>query len=65
MASIGPIAVSILVTKKFPKYKQGVFYDSTCNDKTNHAVLVVGYGTDDLTNEDYWLVKNSWGMLRI
>ena len=28
---------------------------------TNHAVVVVGYGTDAETGEDYWTVKNSWG----
>ncbi len=24
-------------------------------------MLVVGYGTSELHNEDFWIVKNSWG----
>ena len=36
------------------KYKSGVF--SNCAKGLNHAVLLVGYNTDDS-----WIVKNSWG----
>lgn len=39
---------------------QGVYSDPKCKTGRNHmdhAVLLVGYGTDDVTGEDYWLVK--------
>lgn len=41
----------------------GVFHHdfSTPHDADlNHAVVLYGYGTDQETGEDYWLVRNSW-----
>ena len=48
----------------FSLYKSGVYRDATCKKLKNqldHAVLVTGYGTDNSTGLDYYLVKNSWG----
>merc|ERR1719464_2067826 len=54
-----PLAVSIEADKMvFQTYKSGVLSSSDCGTKLVHAVLAVGYGTED--NQDYWLVKNSW-----
>lgn len=44
----------------FGNYANGVF-DSCTSDVIDHAVLVVGYGTDPESQKPYWLVKNSWG----
>ena len=35
-------------------------YDDEYLDPINHAVLAVGYGTDEATGLDYVLAKNSW-----
>ena len=61
--SRGAIAVSIDATLAFAFYKEGVFTDQTCKTQSqqlNHAVLAVGYGTDEGTKEDYWILRNSW-----
>ena len=42
----------------FKLYKKGIIKRS-CGADIDHAVLAVGYGTDN--GQDYWLVKNSWG----
>lgn len=64
VARFGPVAVLINADVfLFPYYKFGVYVDPACGNQPetfNHAVLVVGYGTDPIEG-DYWLVKNSWG----
>ena len=44
----------------FGNYANGVF-DGCTSQNIDHAVLVVGYGTDATSGKNYWLVKNSWG----
>lgn len=54
-----PIAVAIQAdSKEFQLYKSGIM-DFNCGTDLDHAVLLVGYGTDN--GVDYWLLKNSWG----
>ncbi|XP_054165838.1 crustapain-like [Oppia nitens] len=64
IATIGPISVCIQCPKGFWYYKGGIIDDPNCHSeltKTDHCVLVVGYGTDTKSKQDYWLVKNSVG----
>jgi hypothetical protein len=56
-----PVSVAIDAASLFFQfYKSGV-YTAKCGTKLDHGVLAVGFGTDNSTNIDYYLVKNSWG----
>jgi len=61
LANKGPLSASV-AANDWGLYSGGVFdgcdYDS--NIAVNHAVLLMGYGTDD-DGMDYWLIQNSWG----
>ena len=61
MVENGPIALGYQVKGDFKAYKSGVYRNDDCGtrpDQVNHAVLAVGYGTEN--GIDYWYVKNSW-----
>lgn len=61
VAEKGPLAVSVDASD-WGSYEEGVFDGcNNVNPDINHAVQLVGYGTDKNTGELYWLVRNSWG----
>ncbi|KAG5674243.1 hypothetical protein PVAND_004223 [Polypedilum vanderplanki] len=63
VANEGSVGVAVDATHYFQLYSSGVLDDKTADNtctSVNHAVVLVGYGTDSLYG-DYWLVKNSWG----
>lgn len=59
LATIGPVAVCIDASNcSFQLYQSGIYYEPYCNPThLDHAVLVVGYGTDE-HHQDYYIVKN-------
>ncbi|XP_044297778.1 dipeptidyl peptidase 1 [Varanus komodoensis] len=63
----GPMAVAFEVYSDFMHYRGGIYHHTGLMDPfnpfelTNHAVLLVGYGSDQVTGEPFWIVKNSWG----
>ncbi|XP_074834189.1 procathepsin L-like [Carettochelys insculpta] len=63
VAMVGPVSVAVDASSfHFHFYKSGVFTNSQCSHRVNHAMLAVGYGTsqENGKNTAYWLLKNSW-----
>jgi len=56
----GPVEVSYTVYEDFMAYTSGVYYHQSGKSLGGHAVKFVGWGVDEDTGLDYWLVANSW-----
>ncbi|CAG9837639.1 unnamed protein product [Diabrotica balteata] len=57
----GPVLIGMYVDGRLRLYSEGVWYNRKCSETVNHAMVLVGYGTEN--GVDYWLIKNSWGTL--
>lgn len=56
----GPVATTINATP-LRDYEGGILDDDTASTQTNHIVSIVGFGKDEETDKDYWVIRNSWG----
>ena len=54
-----PVSIAIEAdTAYFQSYSSGVLTSAACGTSLDHAVEIVGYGTEN--GIDYWKVRNSW-----
>lgn len=61
LVTVGPISVSLDINHEtFMRYSQGIFFEPNCTSDTNHAAVLVGYGSEN--SEDFWIIKNSFGV---
>ena len=58
----GPVKASVNA-EPLQNYTGGIMFDSpiTRNTTHNHGVSLIGWGVDDESQKQYWIVRNSWG----
>lgn len=57
--AMGPVVIAIEAdTRYFQSYTSGILDSTACGTSLDHAVEIVGYGTEN--GMDYWKVRNSW-----
>ncbi|KAG2375398.1 hypothetical protein C9374_010021 [Naegleria lovaniensis] len=61
LVEYGPIQTGFTVYRDFMSYKSGVYHHVSGESLGGHAVKIVGYGVDSVSNKKYWIVANSWG----
>lgn len=57
----GPVATGVNA-EPLVKYQGGIVTDTKLwHMMVNHIVSIVGWGLDEETGNEYWIVRNSWG----
>merc|ERR1712086_267103 len=56
----GPVACTVNANP-LRDYEGGILDDDTASTSSNHIVSIIGFGKDDTTGKEYWIIRNSWG----
>jgi hypothetical protein len=58
----GPVEGTMEVYDDFINYQSGVYVvSSNATYLGGHAIKIIGWGHDNISKLDYWIVQNSWG----
>ncbi|KAK5578839.1 hypothetical protein RB653_008513 [Dictyostelium firmibasis] len=57
----GPIVGTMEVYSDFMNYQSGVYTYQSGSLLGGHAIKIVGWGFDETSQLNYWIVANSWG----
>jgi C1A family cysteine protease len=55
-----PVSIAIEADQREFQFYSGGVFTGTCGTNLDHAVILVGYGTDK-NSLDYYILRNSWG----
>lgn len=55
----GPVATTINANP-LRDYEGDILDDASAGTQTNHIVSITGFGKDEKTGQEYWIIRNSW-----
>ena len=55
----GPVAAAVN-GKPLHSYTGGIYSDESESKKTTHIVSIVGWGKDDTSGDEYWIIRNRY-----
>ena len=61
IVTYGPVSTWLKTFEDFGAYKGGIYEYKYGRETDPHAVIIVGYGSEN--GKNYWIVRNSWGAL--